>query len=88
VRNGAAISPERAGKIVRRIAKATGIPVHTHKLRHTFATWTLKESKDLYAVSKALGHRQLKQTEIYVQAAMDVEQIAEAVAKLPGFEEW
>jgi integrase len=82
------IVPGRAGKIVHAVALETGIPVHTHKLRHTFATWTLKESKDLYAVSKALGHRQLKQTEIYVQAAADVEQIAEAVAHLPGFGAW
>jgi integrase len=87
-RRNVPIVPSRAGKIVHAIAVATGIPVHTHKLRHTFATWTLKESKDLYAVSKALGHKALKQTEIYVAAAADVEQIAEAVAHLPGLGAW
>jgi site-specific recombinase XerD len=87
--NGAKISAERAGKIVRAVAKATKIPrLHTHRLRHTFATWTLRESKDFHAVSKALGHKELKQTEIYIAAALGVEQIAEAVNKLPGPDAW
>ncbi len=86
--NGEKIVPERAGKIVRAIAKATDLELHTHKLRHSFATWTLRESKDLYAVSKALGHAELKQTEIYVAAALGVEQIRAAVAQLPGIDDW
>lgn len=89
VRHGHKISAERVGKIVRKVAKAVGIPeLHTHRLRHSFATWTLKESKDLYAVSKALGHKELKQTEIYVAAALGIEQIAAAVAMLPGVADW
>jgi integrase/recombinase XerC len=89
VRYGRKISAQRVGKIVRRAAEATGIAeLHTHRLRHSFATWTLKESKDLYAVSKALGHAELKQTEIYVAAALGVEAISAAVAKMPGPDSW
>jgi site-specific recombinase XerD len=87
--DGSAIVAERAGKIVRRIAEAIGIPdLHTHRLRHSFATWVLRESKDLYAVSKALGHAELKQTEIYVAAALGIEPIARAVAMLPAPDDW
>jgi len=83
---GQSITPARVGKIVKRIATATGLPLTTHVLRHTFATWTLRRSHDLYAVSKALGHQGLKQTEIYLSA--DTEQIAAAVRQLPNPEEW
>lgn len=85
---GGAMRPGRVGKIVRRIAYQSGVPFHTHQLRHSFATWTLRESKDLFAVSKALGHKELKQTEIYIPAAVDIDQIAEAVAHLPGMDAW
>lgn len=83
---GRAISPGRVGKIVKAVAVATELPLTAHVLRHTFATWTLRKSKDLYAVSKALGHAALKQTEIYVSA--EIAQIAAAVACLPALDEW
>jgi site-specific recombinase XerC len=89
VRYGKKINADRVGKIVRRVGKAAGIKdLHTHRLRHSFATWTLRESGDLYAVSKALGHKALAQTEIYIPLAADVEQIAAAVRRLPGLAEW
>jgi integrase/recombinase XerD len=84
--DGESITPARVGKIAKRVREATGLPLTAHVLRHTFATWTLKKSKDLYSVSKALGHAALKQTEIYVSA--DVDQIAAAVETLPGPDEW
>jgi site-specific recombinase XerD len=83
---GRAITPGRVGKIVKAVARATNLPLTAHVLRHTFATWTLRKSKDLYAVSKALGHAALKQTEIYVSAEID--QIAAAVATLPALDAW
>jgi site-specific recombinase XerC len=83
---GRSIAPARVGKIVKALAQATGLPMTAHVLRHTFATWTLRRSKDLYAVSKALGHAALKQTEIYVSA--EIEQIAAAVACLPAPDAW
>ena len=83
---GKAITPNSVGKISKRVRKASGVKFTTHALRHTFATWVLRKSKDLYAVSKALGHQGLKQTEIYLSA--DTDQIAAAVSTLPGLDEW
>lgn len=80
------ISADRVGKIARRIAKATGLPLTTHVLRHTFATWALRNSRDLYGVSKVLGHAELKQTEIYLNA--DVQDLRGAVESLPDLAGW
>jgi integrase/recombinase XerC len=85
-RDHAAILPGSIGKVARRISLASGVRFSMHVLRHTFATWTLRKSKDLYAVSQALGHLDLKQTAIYLSA--DTEQIAQAVGALPGLGEW
>lgn len=84
--DGRPISANRAGKIARRVAIATGLPLTTHVLRHTFATWALRRSGNVYAVSKALGHSQLKQTEIYLSAAPG--DSAAAVAALPDLDSW
>lgn len=76
----------RVGKIARQWRAASGVQFTTHMLRHSFATWALRASGDLYAVSKALGHSELKQTEIYVSA--DPEQLRSMVAALPNLGEW
>lgn len=36
-----------------------------HKMRHTFATYTFKGSKDIMTVQKMLGHTTVRTTEIY-----------------------
>ena len=84
--DGLPIVPERAGKICRQHSAALRIPFHTHSLRHTFATMMLRHSGNLYAVSKALGHLDIKQTEIYLSA--NVEDLRKALATLPGLEDW
>ena len=78
--DGKPIVAARAGKIARRASAGSGVRFTMHMLRHTFATWALRRSRDLYAVSKALGHKEIKQTEIYVSA--DVGYIRDAVEKL------
>lgn len=80
------INPNRVGKICRRIARATGLPLTAHVLRHTFATHSLRKSGNLYAVSKALGHSQIRQTEVYLAA--DPEDSAAAVDSLPSLDSW
>lgn len=81
-----AIKPGRVVKIARRARIASGVDFTAHVLRHTFATWTLRKSKNLYAVSKSLGHSQLRQTEIYVSA--EVSDLRDAVNQLPGVSDW
>jgi integrase len=80
------IKPNRVGKVARKIALATGLPLTAHSLRHTFATHALRRGGDIYAVSKALGHSQLKQTEIYIAA--DDSASAPAVDSLPALDSW
>lgn len=80
------ISSARVGKIMRKLSKNCKVKFTAHVLRHSFATWALRHSHDLYAVSKALGHSQLAQTEIYLSA--DVEQVRAALDQLPGLDLW
>lgn len=83
---GAPLTPSRVSKVARRVSKRSGVVFTAHILRHTFATWAYRESRDLYAVSKALGHSELKTTEIYVYA--DPESMRPALAKLPALDAW
>lgn len=84
--DGTAIRAGRVVKIAQRVRAGSGVQFTTHELRHTFATWALRKSKNLYAVSKSLGHSQLRQTEIYVSA--EVSDLRDAVNQLPGVADW
>jgi integrase len=84
--DGTAIRAGRVVKIAQKVRAGSGVQFTTHELRHTFATWALRKSKNLYAVSKSLGHSQLRQTEIYVSA--EVSDLRDAVNQLPGVAEW
>ena len=54
--------------IVKWVAKA-GIDkdISFHNFRHTFATLQLSEGTDIYTISKMLGHKHLKTTQIYTK---------------------
>ena len=84
--NDTPITAGRVGKICRRWCERSGVSFTCHMLRHTFATWTLRGSHDLYAVSKALGHSRVQQTEIYLSA--DVDQVRSAISHLPALAGW
>lgn len=55
-------------KLVKRLAEQAGIDkdIHVHTLRHTFATNLLRQEKNLFLVSKALGHANLSTTQVYL----------------------
>lgn len=67
--------------------KDAGIKKHItfHCARHTFATMSISAGVDLFAVSKLLGHTDVKTTQIY--AKMMDERKTEAVDALAGFYE-
>lgn len=54
--------------LVARLAQQAGIAkkISPHTLRHTFATDLLRKTKNLFLVSKALGHSDLSTTQIYL----------------------
>ena len=69
---------------VQRLAKAAGIEKHItfHSSRHTFATLTLKACKDLFVVSKLLGHANINTTKVY--AAVLDSTMDDAIKKQDG----
>ncbi len=52
----------------RNLSKKTGVQVHPHLLRHTFATLWLKNGGDSLMLQRLLGHTTLMMTNRYCQA--------------------
>lgn len=65
------------------IANRAGVPqIHTHSLRHKFATDLLERGVNVRLVQVLLGHENLNTTQIYL--AITDTQLAEAISKLEG----
>jgi len=60
----------KVNKRLKNLAKKAGIQANIsfHVSRHSFAQYALREGMDLYAISKALGHADLKITEEYIKS--------------------
>lgn len=57
--------------------------LHFHSSRHSFSNIARKKKADLYSISKALGHKSLKVTEIYM-ASFDEEALDETMKMVLG----
>ena len=76
-------SRSRVGNLLPKIAEMAGIEIHitTHVARHSFADMARKANMPLYAISKALGHKSLKQTERYL-ASFDSDAVDDMLSSL------
>ena len=63
-------------------SKRGGVGIHTHSLRHKFATDILNRGGNIRAVQKLLGHESLATTEVYL--GVTDESLRDAVGLLTG----
>ena len=63
-RGGLPMTPNGGYKIVQRNAAKAGLPdwVHPHTLRHSYGTRLIKQTGDIFLVSRVLGHSDISTT--------------------------
>ena len=68
IRTRTRISASVINSLVEKLRKKSGIHFSAHKLRHTFAVLMLEGGCNLFALSKMMGHSDIKTTTIYLSA--------------------
>lgn len=68
---GAPLTARGIQIVLYRLGQATGLHVHPHKFRHTFATRALSAGVDVMALQRALGHTTLAMVSRYVHYQKD-----------------
>jgi integrase len=65
--NGQKLSPWFVTHRFKKYVQLSGLNgrLHFHSLRHTFASWLVKDGVSIYEVQKLLGHSSVSTTEIY-----------------------
>lgn len=85
--NSRPIVAQRIGKICKDVGDALGITLHAHALRHSAATWALRNGAGIYYVSRMLGHSDVATTaRIYIKS--DPTDSRVAVRALPKLSQW
>lgn len=70
-------------KVLASLAKLLNKRLHFHSSRHSFANIARKKKADLYSISKALGHKSLKVTEMYL-TSFDEQSLDETMEMVLG----
>jgi len=62
---------------VKTVAKQAGIlkEVHTHMLRHTYATHLLEDGVNIITVQKMMGHANIESTMVYLHVCQTPDQL-------------
>ncbi len=77
------MTPERVSLAFLRACRRAKIEdFHLHDLRHTCASWMAMRGEDIYTVSKLLGHKNVRTTQIY--AHLSPAHLQAAVERLDG----
>lgn len=87
LRRNQAVAKMQVNRELKTLATLAGIPkvLSSHVARHTFASLAWASSKDVRAVSQALGHTSLAMTQAYLRELTHAEQDALSEATYSGF---
>ena len=59
-RGGGRLTPRAVDLVVRKVARAAGLGLSAHVLRHTCITKLVREGSDVVLVAELAGHRRLE----------------------------